>query len=68
MNQILKYKLEGGEPKRFTEYEKYVDRLTVKDVQEAAKLVFNGKNQFVAVLMPENYANKNTGKPAVKAF
>jgi zinc protease len=68
LNELLEYKLEGGDPKRFTEYEKYVDRLTVKDIQEAAKVVFNGKNQFVAVLMPENYSNQKTGKPAVKAF
>jgi zinc protease len=68
LNQLLDYKLQGGDPRRFTEYEKYVDKLTVKDIQEAAKLVFNGKNQFVAVLMPENYSNQKTSKPAVKAF
>jgi zinc protease len=58
LNQLLDYKLQGGDPTRFTAYEKYVDKLTVKDIQQAAKVVFNGKNQFTAVLMPENYAGK----------
>lgn len=53
LNQLLSFKTEGGDPKRFLEYEKYVNALTPKDVQEAANLILNGKNQFFAVLMPE---------------
>jgi len=59
LNQLLQYKLQGGDPNRFVKYETFVDRLTVKDVQQAANLVFNGKNAFTAILMPENYSNKN---------
>jgi zinc protease len=58
LNRILEYKLQGGDPKRFVDYEKFVEQLTVKDIQQAAKLVLGGKNQFTAVLMPENYGNK----------
>ena len=59
LEQLLNYKLEGGDPRRFTNYEKFVSQLTPKDVQEAAKLVFEGKNKFTAVLMPENYKEKS---------
>ncbi|HUR12547.1 MAG TPA: insulinase family protein [Flavitalea sp.] len=59
LSQLLLWKEQGGDPKRFTEYEKYVDALTVKDVQDAAKLVLDGNNQFTAVLMPENFAGKS---------
>jgi zinc protease len=64
LSQLLEYKLQGGDPKRFIEYEKYVDQLTVKDVQEAAKIILNGNNKFTAVLMPENYGSKTTGSEA----
>jgi predicted Zn-dependent peptidase len=57
---LLEYKLQGGDPRRFTEYEKFVSQLTVKDLQQAAKLVFEGNNKFTAVLMPENYKEKST--------
>lgn len=64
LSQLLEYKMQGGDPKRFVEYEKYVDALTTKDVQQAAKLILDGKNQFTAVLMPEKYGqptNSNSG-------
>jgi len=35
------------------QYDKWIDKLTVKDIQEAAKLLLNGKNEFTAVLYPE---------------
>lgn len=66
LNQILEYSLQGGDPKRFIGYEKYVSQLTVKDVQQAAQLVFNGKNQFTAVLMPENYTPANKAKSKIE--
>ncbi len=53
LNQLLEYKLKGGNPDRFIEYEKYVAKLTPKDVQQAAKLILDGKNQFYAVQMPD---------------
>jgi zinc protease len=67
LTRLLDYKFQGGDPKRFIDYEKYVNGLTVKDVQEAAKLVLNGNNQFIAVLMPENYGSK-TSQEKLKTF
>jgi zinc protease len=34
-------------------YDKWIDRLTPSDVQSAAKMLFDGKNEFVSVLYPE---------------
>ena len=56
LGNIIELKEKHGDPKRFINYEQYVDKLTIKDVQQAAKLVFDGKNQFTAVLMPEGAA------------
>ena len=67
LTQIMDFKLKGGDPKRFIDFEKYVEQLTVKDVQQAAKLVLDGKNQFTAVLMPENYVTK-PGSEKLKSF
>ncbi|MFT3824611.1 MAG: insulinase family protein [Chitinophagaceae bacterium] len=61
MNQLLSFKAEGGNADRFTNYEKYVNALTPKDIQEAAKLILDGKNSFYAVQMPENYVPKTSG-------
>jgi len=60
LNVMLEQKNQGTDPKRFLEYEKYVNALTTKDVQQAANLILNGKNQFFAVLMPEATAVPNT--------
>ena len=35
------------------QYEKWIDALTPAEVQATAKLLFNGKNEFVSVLNPE---------------
>lgn len=56
LNQLLEYKLQGGDPDRFVNYEKYVEKLTPKDIQQAAKLILAGKNEFVAIQMPEGTA------------
>jgi zinc protease len=53
LNQLVEYKTQGGNPDRLINYEKYVNALTPKDVQQAAKIILQGKNQFFAVLMPE---------------
>lgn len=58
LNQLLQFKAQGGDPKRFIDYEQYVNKLTPKDVQEAAKLILEGNNQFFAVLMPEKAGTK----------
>ncbi|RYY19378.1 MAG: insulinase family protein, partial [Chitinophagaceae bacterium] len=66
ISNLVELKEKKGDPKRFVDYESFVDKLTIKDVQQAAKLVFDGKNQFVAVLMPEDAAPKAEEKK--KAF
>jgi len=53
MNELVSLKSQGGNPDRFVNYEKYVNALTPQDIQQAAKLILDGKNQFFAVLMPE---------------
>lgn len=60
VDEILEFKSQGTDPRRFIDYEKYVNALTPKDVQEAANLILNGKNQFFAILMPETVAAPNT--------
>jgi zinc protease len=52
LNYLLSAKLENKNVDRFLNYEKYVNALTVKDVQEAAKLVYNDKNVVTAILRP----------------
>jgi zinc protease len=66
LNQLLELKLKGGDPKKFIDYEKNIDKLTVKDIQEAAKVILGGNNKFTAILMPEKYAGAN--KEEKKAF
>lgn len=56
LSQLMDAKLNGGNMERFLNYEKNVNALTTADVQEAAKLIFGGKNEFFAILMPEGYA------------
>ena len=53
LENIMMYKSQGGNPDRFVHYEKYVNALTPNDVQQAAKIILQSKNQFYAVLMPE---------------
>ncbi|HRO47478.1 insulinase family protein [Agriterribacter sp.] len=49
---LLAAKVEGENIDRFIHFEKYIDQLTPKDVQEAARLLLNGKNNYTAILMP----------------
>jgi zinc protease len=67
LTQLLEYKLQGGDPDRFVNYEKYVEKLTPKDVQQAAKLILAGKNEFVAVQMPEGTSG-GAGEDRKKGF
>jgi zinc protease len=59
--------LQGGDPDRFVNYEKYVEKLTPRDVQQAAKLILAGKNEFIAVQMPEGTAG-GAGEEKKKGF
>lgn len=60
LDALLDIKFKGDNPDRFVNAEKYINKLTVKDVQQIAKLILDGKNQFYAVQMPENYSSKTT--------
>ncbi|HEX5024300.1 MAG TPA: insulinase family protein, partial [Agriterribacter sp.] len=57
-SHLLAAKTEGEDIDRFVNFEKYADKLTTKDIQEAAKLLLNGKNKYTAILMPESASKK----------
>jgi zinc protease len=44
----------GRDKDRVLNYQSYVDKLTPEDVQQTAKRLFDGKNQFVSLLFPES--------------
>ncbi len=44
----------GRDKDRVLQYEKYIDKLTPAEIQETAKKLFDGKNEFIAVLYPES--------------
>ena len=43
----------GSDAKYFLNYEKYINSLTVKSIQDAANLLLNGSNVITAILRPE---------------
>jgi zinc protease len=43
----------GGNPDYFIHYDKYVNALTPKDIQEAAKLLLTTNNIVTGILRPE---------------
>ncbi|MBO9201199.1 MULTISPECIES: M16 family metallopeptidase [Niastella] len=53
VEKLLQLKSQGSDPDRFVHYEKYVNRLTPADVQQAARLMLAG-NEFLAIQLPEN--------------
>jgi len=63
VEKLLQFKSQGGDPDRFVHYEKYVNMLTPKDVQEAAKLMLAG-NEFMAVQLPEKPKGTAAEEPA----
>ncbi|RYD57902.1 MAG: insulinase family protein [Sphingobacteriales bacterium] len=50
MEQILVW---GKNKQNTLEYDKWIDKLTTSDIQQTAKTLFNGKNEFVSILYPE---------------
>ncbi len=56
--RLLSAKTTGFNMDRFVNREKYIDALSVKNIQEAAKLLLNGKNRFTAILMPADAEKK----------
>lgn len=51
LEQILFW---GKDRKHMLEYDKWVNQLTAKDIQQTTKMLFDGKNKFMAVLYPES--------------
>lgn len=51
-SRLLSAKVEGSSMDRFVNFENYVKKLTIQDVQAAAKLLLNNNNRFTAILMP----------------
>lgn len=45
----------GHDKSMVLNYDQEVDKLTPADIQQTAKVLFNGKNEFTSVLYPENY-------------
>ncbi|MEO7292143.1 MAG: hypothetical protein ABIW34_03510, partial [Ginsengibacter sp.] len=43
----------GSDPKYFLNYEKYINALTLKSMQDAANLLLNGSNVITAIFRPE---------------
>jgi zinc protease len=52
LSQLQDFKFPGGDPKYFIDAEKYLDALTPKAIQDAARLFFNGNNVITAILRP----------------
>ena len=53
LGQLQSFTFPGDDPKYFIEYEKYVNALTPKSIQDAANLLLTGKNVLTAILRPE---------------
>ena len=53
LGQLQSFTFPGDDPKYFIEYEKYVNALTPKGIQDAANLLLTGKNVVTAILRPE---------------
>ena len=65
--QLLDIAIKKSDPKYFLQYEKILNQLTTKDIQQVAKILLDGKNQFTAVLMPETVVKEEGGEKK-KAF
>lgn len=69
LDALMNIRFRGDDADRFLHAEKYINRLTPKDVQQAAKLILDGKNAFYAIQMPENYTGKApAGETPKKGF
>jgi zinc protease len=53
LSQLQSFYFPGDNPDYFINYDKYVDALTTKDIQDAAKLLLTTKNVVTGVLRPE---------------
>ena len=55
LSQLQSFYFPGDNSDYFINYEKYVNALTPKDIQDAAKLLLSTKNVVTGVLRPEKY-------------
>jgi zinc protease len=53
LSELQSFYLQGNNPDYFINYEKYVDALTAKDIQDAAKLLLSTNNVVTGILRPE---------------
>lgn len=53
LSQLQSFYFEGYNPDYFLNYNKYVDALTPRDIQEAARLLLSSKNIATGILLPE---------------
>ena len=53
LSQLQSFNFPGDNPDYFINYEKYVNALTPKDIQDAAKLLLSTKNVVTGILRPE---------------
>ncbi len=53
LSELQSFYFPGGNPDFFIHYEKYVNELTPKEIQEAAKLLLSTKNVVTGILRPE---------------
>jgi zinc protease len=53
LSELQSFNFPGNNPDYFINYEKHVNALTQKDVQDAAKLLLSTKNVLTGILMPE---------------
>jgi zinc protease len=58
INELLAAKVEGKDINRFINYETLVNALTVKDLQQAAKMYLSNANMLTAVQLPTKTAVK----------
>ncbi|MFN4285938.1 MAG: M16 family metallopeptidase [Lacibacter sp.] len=64
LNALVQRFYPGKDIKYFTNYETYVNKLSVQDVQRVAARLLQGPNVFTAVQMPENYVPGEEKKTA----
>jgi zinc protease len=53
LSQLQSFSFPGDNPDYFINYDKYVNALTLKDIQVAAKLLLSTKNVVIGILRPE---------------
>ncbi|HSN08350.1 MAG TPA: insulinase family protein, partial [Hanamia sp.] len=53
LSELQSFNFPGTNPDYFINYEKYVNALTQKDIQDAAKLLLSTNNVLIGILMPE---------------